>query len=207
MKFEMDSLYISIQCKASGIRQVPNVGGIITELKSRYVVKYRLDGRPQANGVVDTIVEIVVNHPFVSWVAGNIAWDMIKKGVVEYAWKPLILAMEKLEENESWDYTSVQLSFDDTTIKIAGYSKVFTTKVSSVISLLLKHYLKSKHEDFGFPELIYIPVINDDGKFMVDPGDFDLDAYSQFWGVQYSLNCERNVYDIQKGILLKEKWH
>ena len=206
-----DRIAILIQCKGNGIAQVPELIPTIERLKESYVVKFRLDGRPQANGVVDGIVEIIVNltlNDVLIWIGGNLLWDQIKKEGKALIVEPLRREFQALETNECWVYSSITLSFEDTTIKIWGTSSMFTLKLQRIMHLMSEHYQYLKHPKFGLPETIVIPVCYESSNetYQVKYHDQVESNYQEFWGVSYYLNYERRVYDLRNKILTDKVW-
>lgn len=207
----MNEIYVNIQCKANGISQVPEITAAVQELRKDYVVKYRLDGRPQANGVVDAIIEIVINatlQDWLLWAGGNIFWNVIQKGFKNLFLTPLVNIFNSLELNACWDYTHVKFTFEDTTVVVKGYSNVFTTKVALIMNLLFKHFDNLRHPELGTPESIIIPITYDDenGVYNNYPDDCYDEAYSEFWGISYCLDTDRRIYDVRNKVLIDNSW-
>ena len=102
----MNNISIRIQCKGNGVAQTQEIFPIVEELKEHYVVKLTLDGRPQAGGVVDTIIEVFLNTnliDFIEIVRDGVLWAAVTKGGKRFILQPLIQAFNAIETNPSWD--------------------------------------------------------------------------------------------------------
>lgn len=210
----MNKISVKITYKASGLYGIHSndLETLQKEIKENYISNISPNGGPQAGGVVDAIVEVLMDISFVDFfkiVRDGFIFDTVTRGKESFILKPLFTAFAKIESNnESWDYARVMFLFDGTEVVVYGMSNLFTSKLGTVFNALGKHY-----NNLGTPYQILIPITKDtdeDGnEFFANyegGSDFDAEDYIKFWGILYEFGYEAKIYDVENSVLLNESW-
>lgn len=210
----MEKVSVKLTYKASGLGWIDNsdLETLHAEIKENYISNISPNGGSQAGGVVDAVVEILMDISFVDFfkiIRDGIIFDAVTRGKESFALNPLFNAFKKIEtNNESWDYTKVRFLFDGTEVVIYGMTDLFTSKICTVFNELSKHY-----NNLATPYQILIPISKDSdsqgNEYYANYGvgdDFGIEDYTKFWGIVYEYGLESKVYDVQKAILLNETW-
>jgi hypothetical protein len=210
----MNKISVKLNYKASGLSWIDSSDLEILkkEIKENYISNISPNGGPQSGGVVDTIVEILIDISFVDFfkiIRDGLIYDTVTKGKHSFILKPLFSSFAKIESNnESWDYIKVKFLFDGTEVVVYGMSNLFTSKLGTVLNALSKHYI-----NLGTPYQILIPITKDSddegNDFYANYGggsDFDTEDYTKFWGILYELGYDLKIYDVENSTMLNESW-
>ena len=210
----MNKISVKLTYKASGLSWIDktDLKVLHKEIKENYISNISPNGGPQAGGVVDTVVEILMDISFIDFfkiIRDGLIFDTVTRGKDSFVLKPLFNAFKKIESNnEAWDYTKVKFLFDGTEVIIYGISELFTSKIGTVFNALSKHYSKLKT-----PYQILITISKnkgDDGNdFYTNDGggaDFGIEEYIRYWGIVYDYGHDAKIYDVENAFLLNESW-
>ncbi len=213
----MNKVAIRIKYKGSG--NSSGLKSLVSSLEDTYIISARPDGRPQAGGSVDALVEIFLNISFIDFftivrngIIEGLAFDLVTRGKNSLILKPVLEAFSKLEkENEAWDYINVSLMFDDTEIVIFGTSELFTSKVQLVLQLISKNYHNLIDRELGEPYKIIVPLKKEshaEFEFINYRGgaDYPIEEYGLYWGIIYQIGFKSLVYDVVNQKLLQKEW-
>jgi hypothetical protein len=207
----MNRISVKISFKASGLYGIDlqSVQDMKSEIREHYISNISENGGPQAGGLVDALVEIILDIPFQDFfkiMHDGFLFDTVTRGKESFLLKPLIQAMRSIEKkNELWDYHEVRFLFNDTEVVILGIQKLFTSTISSVFNALFIH-----HQNLQQPYRIIIPLIksieeNNEVFQRIEGGwDFSEDDFLKYWGIEYDLGHQFDVYDLEKGVLLNK---
>lgn len=209
----MNHVSIKLSYKASGLYGInkEDLQTLTKELKENYISHITSNPGPQAGGLVDAFVEVMLDTSFVDFfkvLRDGFIFDTVTRGQKSFLLKPLFKAFKEMEaKNEYWDYSSVQFFFNSTIVTVYGLEKMFTSRLGMIFEELSKHSM-----NLGEPYEIVIPVTKfidgeGDSKFVSYQGDdYNLDDYVKFWGISYDSGHTRKVYDLSKSILIEESW-
>jgi hypothetical protein len=210
----MNKISVKLTYKASGLGWIDSndLETLQKEIKENYISNISPNGGPQAGGVVDTIVEILMDISFVDFfkiVRDGLIFDAVTRGKESFILKPLFNSFAKIEsKNESWDYTKVRFLFDGTEVVVYGMSNLFSSKLGTVFNALSNHY-----NNLGTPYQILIPITKDSdeegNEFYANYGggsDFDMEDYTKFWGILYEFGYDAKIYDVENSTVLNELW-
>lgn len=210
----MNKISVKLTYKASGLSWIDNsdLETLHREIKENYISNISPNGGPQAGGVVDTVVEILMDISFIDFfkiIRDGLIFDTVTRGKESFVLKPLLNAFKKIESNnESWDYTKVRFLFDGTEVVVYGMTELFTSKIGTVFNSLSKHY-----NNLGTPYQISIPISKDKddegNEYYANYGggdDFGIDDYTRYWGIIYEYGYDAKIYDVKNSILINESW-
>jgi|JI10StandDraft_1071094.scaffolds.fasta_scaffold190870_2 hypothetical protein len=210
----MNKISVKLTYKASGLSWIDSIDleTLQKEIKENYISNISPNGGPQAGGIVDTIVEILIDISFVDFfkiIRDGLIFDTVTRGKESFILKPLFSSFAKIEsKNESWDYTKVRFLFDGTEVVVYGMSNLFTSKLGTVFNALSKHY-----NNLRTPYQILIPITKDSdeegNEFYANYGggsDFDTEDYTKFWGILYEFGYDTKIYDVENSTMLNESW-
>lgn len=210
----MNHISVKLTYKESGCGWIDktDLNHLHNELKENYVANIRPNGNPQAGGMVDAFIEVIMNTSFIEFftvVKQGLMFDAVIRGKKSLVLKPLFNAFKRMEQNnKSWDYTKVRFLFDETEVVVYGMSNLFTSKIGTVFIELSNCY-----SDLGTPDQILIPIskeLNEDGtEYFANYGggeDFDIEEYTAYWGLVYAYGFESKIYDVQSKKILDVSW-
>lgn len=209
----MNYVSIKLSYKASGLYGINklDLDNLSDELRKNYISYITSNPGPQAGGLVDAFVEVLLDTSFVDFfkvLRDGFIFDTVTRGGKSFLLKPLFDAFRKIEvNNEYWDYSCVQFFFNSTKITIYGTNKMFTSRLAMVFDSLAKHY-----KDLGEPYEIVIPITKettsgDNSTYMSYQGnDFDIIDYGKYWGISDNSGYDRKIYDVKKSIFINESW-
>lgn len=209
----MNHVSVKLSYKASGLGgiKMEDLDELVEALKENYISHIAPNPGPQAGGLIDAFVEVILDTTFVDFfkvLRDGFIFDTFTRGKKSFVLKPLFDAFGKMEsKNENWDYTIVRLLFNDTKVVIYGMSNMFTSRLNIVLSELSKHYNKLNN-----PHEIFVPVtrrVDNEGKitYAAYGGDDFADAdYKSYWGISYHAGFDRKVYDVKADSLIDIGW-
>jgi hypothetical protein len=212
----MHNISIKLTYKASGLGFIDknDLEILSNEIKNNYISNISPNGGPQAGGVVDAIIEILMDIPFLDFfkiIRDGVIFDVVSRGKDSFVLKPLFDAFKKIEANNvSWDYTKVKFLFNNTQVIIYGMTELFTSKIEPIFNAISQHYDKLEN-----PYQIIIPISkseneqeNGDIFFENNCGgiNFELNDYLKYWGIIYDYGYETKVYDVENSILIDKSW-
>lgn len=180
------------------------------ELEKEFVVNIKSRPGTAAMGVWDSFVEIIINielKDFSKLAAAGLAWDLVKSGTRKFFLKPMIQIFKEFESNNvTFDYSGLLLKFQDTDVVVYGLKNLFTSRLGTLMPALVKHYQNLIRDD-EYPHTILVPLVYESERdAFVNYGgseDFELEQYTQFWGISYdAFGEEQAVYNVQKSKLL-----
>lgn len=209
----MNEITIIFDYKASG-GEIKGLDEFRDTLKKDYMVSIRPNRKPQAGGVWDVFVEFYINTDLSDFVIGAILWDLVKVGMRNYIFQPVIEAFEKLEaKNDTLDYTPViRFTFDDVQICFYGLNRAFFSAVGDCFKILTKHYEAIRELSQFDLYTIHIPAYldtetSDREVYKVDPyQEPSKNDLSKYWALSYSVDHQRDVLDVENLRLLDRDW-
>ena len=209
----MNYISVKMSYKASGLYGIDNeeLKALKNELRDNYITHIAANGGPQAGGLVDAVVEVMLDTTFVDFftiLRDGFIFDTVTRGKKSFLLKPLFDAFQRMEsKSKYWDYSSVRFLFHNTEVTVYGAKDMFTSRLGVVFDALSKHYNK-----LGEPYQIAIPIAKvDDGSgninyVVYEAEEFQLEDYSLYWGISYDAGFERKVYDVRQSRLIDFDW-
>lgn len=214
----MKNIAIKLTYKSSGVSPAMKevIEDIRTSLKIDYIVNFKPNTGPQAGGLVDALMELILDFSLVDLVQilrDGFIFDTITRGKDSFALQPLFKAFQKLEANFLyWDYLSIRFYFEETTIEVIGVENMFSSKLPLIFKAIGEHYEFLLDNKLGKPTYILIPIekVLEDGeeKFINSEPikDYSIEEYQQFWGISYNSDYNKRVYDCNKQSLIEANW-
>lgn len=205
----MENIAVIVDYKGSGVsfNNEEHIKNLKLELKKHYITNFRPNQGPQSGGLLDSVVDIVLNMNLPEVIAGGVVYDVAKTFL-----KPLFSAFSKIEnETEYWDYYKISFVFDDTKINIYGMDKMFTSKVSEILKAIFENYHLLIDEG-NYPFEINVPIkrIEEDGKykFVNEEAltDYEMSEYLGYWAISYNIGYDRKVFDVKEKKLMNTEW-
>ncbi|MGM1429849.1 hypothetical protein ACS126_11365 [Sphingobacterium lactis] len=216
----MDYAAIKISYKQSGIseKNIKFIEQVRSELKDKYILNIRPNSGPQAGGLLDLTLEVILNldlKAFITILRDGLIFDTVIRGKDSFILKPLFDTFSKIElSTRRWDYSCVSFIFDDTIVYIYGIENLFTSKIYFTLNKLQKIYNKLEIAQHGLPYQIVIPIeqqIDNKGNkvFLNDEHlkDYNLEYYENYWGLSYELGNIKKTLDLRKEIIIEEEWN
>lgn len=215
----MNKIAVKLTYKENGTDRInsDDLAHLHKEIKENYISNITPNAGPQSGGMVDAIVEVLMDISLIDFfkiVRDGFIFDTVTRREESFILKPLFNAFKNIEaKNSSWDYCSVTFLFDGTEVVISGMSNLFTSKIATVFTAISEHYNNITSEGAQAPHQILIPIRKEEdeqGKtFFANYGagdDYELEEYTEYWGISYAYGFATGVYDLKKGELLKESW-
>lgn len=209
----MNYIAVKLSYKASGLYgiNIDELQLLNRELRENYISHIAPNPGPQAGGLVDAFVEVMVDTSFIDFfkvLRDGFIFDTVTRGKKSFLLKPLFDAFKRMETtNKYWDYTSVSFLFNDTQIIVYGINDMFTSRLNIVFDAISKHY-----KNLGEPYKVIIPItkdINSAGEVTYasyEGDDFVLEDYVGFWGVSCNAGSETMIYDVGQSKLFDGSW-
>ncbi len=205
---------ILIDYKVSGGR-IEGIDNFYAALKSEYIIHIRTNPGPQAGGLYDMVVQVILNMSFADFVEQvviyGMLWDMVKLGSKRFFIRPFLTALKKLlARNPNIDFYSVEFAFDDLVIRIVGIGRGFTSIVTTVVNEVSKHFASIKELAPYYLDSIFIPITqgsDPEPRFVLLPlNSADVSDYLRFWGLEFERGMRRDVYAVDSRQLLNVNW-
>lgn len=187
------------------------------ELSKAYKIQTKPIYIPSATDGGEMWFQVFLNIDFIDFIkgaiVGGLTWDIIKLGSKDYFLKPLIVAIDKLiednKETSNIDFKRIEFEFNDVTIRILGIKTMHVSKLSAIFSRIFKVVPKLERKDFGRLSDIVIPMVKTESKFneyqLVDEFD-DLpltEDYLQYWLIEFNLGLDRYIYDVKNDEIIE----
>jgi hypothetical protein len=191
------------------------------ELSQSYVSS--VHGRPGdlGGGLYEFTIEFITNisvQDVSKFIAGGVAFDLLKSGTKALVLRPLITAYEKLKnknKERDVDIHELKFIFQDAEVivgKICDGS--IYDSLGSIFKAISENYESLKNRDGEFPYTIQIPVFEDpDKKLCRFRVLLDVDEtikhvttanYLDYWGIYYDYERASRVFDVKRKLLIDE---
>lgn len=211
--------YWAFQEDGKGLFLPDGMNEFIEELQQNYVA--RVHGRPAdlGGGLYEFAVQVIASisiQDVVKLIADGMAFDMLKVGAKNFAFRPLLQAFRRLKgraKESAVDINQVRFIFNDAEITISKVpgSSVYES-LEGVFQALVENY-QSLHANGDEPPYeIHIPVFEDPSgelcrfRQLLDVDETIKDAskssYLNLWGVRYDFDRTVRVFDIKRRLLL-----
>jgi hypothetical protein len=174
-------------------------------------------------GLYDLVVQVTSSislRDFVSLILGGVAYDLVKSGTHSFILRPLIEAIKKLKaknKEKNIEVDELKLFFQDTDVilkKVATRS--LFDDLEQIIKAVAESYEAIKGPTGEPPYEIHIPVFEDPAprfcryRSLLDVDEtieeVSADSYLHLWGARYNLEGQIRVFDVQKQILINERY-
>ena len=191
------------------------------ELSQNYVSS--VHGRPGdlGGGLYELTIEFLTSisiQDVVTFIAGGVAYDVIKSGTKAFMLRPLIAAYEKLKnknKDRDIDIHELKFIFQDAEVIVGKIcSDSIYDSLSQIFRAISDNYGFLKNRDGEFPYTIQIPVFEDPEKKLcrfrvlldVDETIDNVTSanYLDYWGIYYDFERASRVYDVKKRLLIDE---
>lgn len=194
-----------------------------SELQETYVSLVKGQSGALGGGLYDLVVQVTSSislRDFVDIILGGVAYDLVKGGAHSFILRPLIAAIKKLKaknKDKNIEVDELKFFFQDTDIIL----KKVTTKslfddLEQIVKTVAKNYEAIKGPTGEPPYEIHIPVFEDPSprfcryRSLLDVDetieDVTADSYLRLWGTRYNLEGQIRVFDVQKQILINERY-
>jgi hypothetical protein len=214
---------ISYWAIQEGVKIIDPVGMIEfkEELSQSYVSS--VHGRPGdlGGGLYEFTIEFLTNisiQDVAKFIAGGVAFDLLKLGTKAFVLRPFIAAYEKLKKKNKEgdvDIHELKFIFQDAEVIV---SKICTGSIydslGSIFRAISENYEFLKNRDGEFPYTIQIPVFEDPEKTLcrfrvlldVDEtiGHVTSANYQDYWGIYYDFERASRVFDVKRKLLIDE---
>lgn len=205
------------------IKEPIGIAEFRNELAQSYVSLVR--GRPSGFGggfyqfAIEFVADISI-HDVLKFIAGGIAFDLLKSGSQAFIVKPLLLAYERLKNrnsNPGIDIHAVNFIFKDAEIIVTkiGPDSIYTS-LGDIFKTLADSYGALQNGNGEFPSTIYIPVFEDPARavsryrMLLDVDEtirnITSKAYFEYWGIRYDFECASRVFDVTRQLLIDERF-
>ena len=194
-----------------------------SDLQETYVSFVRGQSGALGGGLYEFVVQVTSSislRDFVNLILGGIAYDLVKSGTHSLILRPLIAAIKKLKsrnKKKNIEVDELRFSFQDADIIV---KKVATRSIfddlERVFKAVAESYESMKGQTGEPPYEIHIPVFEDPHpRFCRYRSLLDVDetiqevsanSYLHLWGARYNLEGQIRVFDVQRQILIDERY-
>lgn len=197
----------------------------MTEFKEELSQSYisSVHGRPGdlGGGLYELTIEFLTNisiQDVVKFIAGGVAFDLLKSGTRAFVLRPLIAAYETLRKkntDRNIDIYELKFIFEDAEVIVGKIcSGSIYDSLGAIFKALSENYEFLKNRDGEFPYTIQIPVFEDPEKKLcrfrvlldVDETIEHVTSanYLDYWGIYYDLERAFRVFDVKRKLLVDE---
>jgi len=194
-----------------------------SDLQETYVSLVKGQSGALGGGLYDLVVQVTSSislRDFVSLILGGVAYDLVKSGTHSLILRPLIAAIKKLKaknKEKNIEVDELKLFFQDIDVilkKVATRS--LFDDLEQIIKAVAESYEAIKGPTGEPPYEIHIPVFEDPAprfcryRSLLDVDEtieeVSADSYLHLWGARYNLEGQIRVFDVQKQILINERY-
>lgn len=184
-----------------------------------------VNGRPGdlGGGLYEFAVEFIANislSDVVKFLAGGIAYDLIKSGSKAFVLRPFCDAYKKLKDrNPRLDITEFRVMFQDSILVIYKITddSIFS-QLESILGAIAKHYENLVLASGETPLEIHVPVLEDLAqdrlcrfRVLLDVDEtianVTTDDYFKLWGISYDFSRNFRIYDLTRELLIDEEFY
>ena len=194
-----------------------------SDLQETYVSLVKGQSGALGGGLYDLVIQVTSSislRDFVSLILGGVAYDLVKSGTHSFILRPLIVAIKKLkaknkEKNIEVDELKLFLQDTDVILKKVATRSLFDD-LEQIIKAVSESYEAIKGPTGEPPYEIHIPVFEDPAprfsryRSLLDVDEtieeVSADSYLHLWGARYNLEGQIRVFDVQKQILINERY-
>lgn len=215
------------EADSSGEASIHDLSGI-NEFREDLARNYIsvVHGRPgDLGGLHELAIELVANISLMDvakFLAGGIAYDLIKSGSKAFVLRPFLQAYEELRErnpSNDVDIEELRIVFQDSVVVIYKICEngIFS-QLEGVLQTLGRHYDKLLLSSGERPFEIHVPVLEDLAedrlirfRVILDVDEtisgITLKNYLDFWGLWYDYSRKFRVYDVARALLIDEQFY
>lgn len=187
-----------------------------------------VQARPGPHGglyglTVEFLTSFTLKH-FLGLILDGIAYDLVKSGSNALILRPFVTAYNALRKRNEGGRFGVQIdeicmSFQDSVVLIRDLGRdTILENLRAILEALARNYKRLELRTGEKPFTIIIPILEDVAEkrlcrfrelLDVDETIRDLgdERYLELWGAQYDYSATSRVYDVQKQVLLDEKFY
>ncbi|MFC1730724.1 hypothetical protein ACFL6I_10365 [candidate division KSB1 bacterium] len=193
------------------------------DLQDNYVSLVRGQSSACGGGLYELVVQVASSislRDFANIILGGIAYDLVKSGTHSFVLRPLIAAFMNLKsrnKKQNIEVDELKFSFQDADIIVKKVAtKPLFDELERVFKAVAESYEFLKGRNGELPYEIHIPVFEDpDPRFcryrsLLDVDEtieeVSADSYLHLWGVRYNLEGQIRVFDVQRQILIDDRY-
>jgi len=193
------------------------------ELQETYVSLVRGQSGSCGGGLYKFLIQVtssITFHDIANLILGGISYDLIKSGTNSFVMRPLLAAFKKLKSrNKKWNIEVDELKFSfqdaDIIVKKIG-TQPLSDDIERIFMALAESFEFMKGHTGESPYAIHIPVFEDPNprfcrfRALLDVDEtiqtVTTDSYLQFWGVRYNHEAQIRVFDVQRRLLIDNRY-
>jgi len=193
------------------------------DLEEAYVSLVRSHPGVRGGGWYQFLIQVTSNitlRDIANLILSGIAYDLLKSGASSFVLRPLLNAYEKLKERNTriqFGVDEISFLFQDTDIMIKKIgTQSLRWDIDQIFTTLAKDIEFLTRPSGELPYVIHIPVFEDPKpRFCRFRSMLDVDetiqgitspSYFQYWGIRYSRAGKICVFDVQRQLILDEKY-
>ncbi len=216
-------LYWALPIPENQIVPLNGIAEFEDELSRDYVAV--VHGRQgDCGGLYDLTIDVIANiklSDVAKFIAEGVAFDIMKASAGALFLKPLLSAVKRLRERNKHEAVSIdelRIVFKDCEVNIDSIiPNGIEDNYETILAMLSRHYHHLRLDSGEYPFELHLPLLEDTeaGRISRFRQLLDVDEtivnrssedYFKYWGAYYDLARCSKVYDVTRGLLLKDDY-